>query len=179
MGCSRFSKRIIPGAGLRHVRTGARTARNAFRGARLPGDAQQNADAHEHGEQIGAAITDEGQRETFIWESAGDHSDIDKRLEADQKGNAATEQQAERIARIQSDAYPAHDDGDKGNDDQQSRNQAEFLADYRKNEVRVVLGNESQFLTAIAQATPGPTAGAERHHGFVGLVTDPGLAIFW
>ena len=77
-----------------------------------------------------------------------------------------------RLAMIQS----ANDKNDKRHDHQQRRDQSEFLADDRENKIRVMLGNKTELLPAVAQAQAGPTARAQRHHRLVLLETfDPVL----
>ena len=68
------------------------------------------------------------------------------------------------------DIDSADDDDDECGHDEQGGDQAQFLADDGKDEVRVMLGNKSQFLPAIAESEPGPATGAEGEHGLVGLI---------
>ena len=85
-----------------------------FAHRRMAGDAEQNADANEHGQEVGAAVTDKRQRQAFVWQGAGDDPDVDGRLEANQQRRAGGQEESKSLAGINSDAKAAYGDDYKG-----------------------------------------------------------------
>src|SRR6266702_5401173 len=135
----------------------------------LTADIDNQADADEKDDQVGAPVADEGKRQAFVGQRTGDDADINYRLQADQKSDARRQEHAEMVPRTPGDVNHANQDHQEGEQDGKGGDEAEFLSDNRENKVGVMFGEEAQFLPAIAESDAGNAAAAEGHHGMVGL----------
>src|ERR1035437_2440578 len=146
---------------------GDKIGRGNYRRFRLPRDAEQNADASEHRQQVRAAVADERQRQTFVRQRAGDDADVDRGLQTDEQRDANREQSAEGVAGMERDVNAAERDDDEGKNNQQRGEQTQFFADDGKNKIGVMFWNPAEFLASVAEAKAGPAAGAERDHRLI------------
>src|SRR5207247_4786819 len=122
----------------------------------------QQTDTDQHHQKIRAAITDEREWQSFVWQRARDDADIDKRLQGDQKRDARTEQQPKQLPRIPRNINPTNHQHNERQDHQQGGDQTQFLTDDRKNKIGVVFGNETELLATFTQASASQAARPQR-----------------
>jgi hypothetical protein len=103
----------------------------------MPVNIDQDADAQEAKNEIGTAVADEGQRESFVGQHRSRHPDIHRGLEGDHDHDAEAEKHAKPIPRAHRDDRPAEDDDEIREDDEERATQSEFFTDYRKDEIGV------------------------------------------
>src|SRR5262245_11310928 len=121
-------------------------------------DAEQQAHAYEQQEKIRASAADKWQWQALVRKRAGHDTDIDERLQADQKRYAGGQQRAEGIARVPGDVNAAQEQRHKRGDNTQGGDETGFLPDVGEDEIRPDLRQVIKFLPATAQAQTGPAA---------------------
>ena len=126
----------------------------------LPINVEEQSDSKKARGEIRAAVADERQRQALVRQERSRHADVDRRLQGQQRNDAAAEQQTKTILRVQRDHHSAHDDDDEEEHDEQTDAQTEFLADHRENEIGVRIGQVEHFLPAVAEAESFHSAAA-------------------
>ncbi len=140
--------------------------RGIFHGRRVARDAEKTPMPISMASRLEPPALMNGSARPLFGRQAGDDTDVDDGLVANQRGDAHGEQASEPVARMQRDVNAAQGDQKKSGDDQQRGDQSEFLADVGENKIAVNFRQKTEFLPAIAQAQAGPTAGT---HGDFGL----------
>ena len=119
---------------------------------RLSRDADQESDADQHHQKIGAAITDERQWQTFIRKRSSHDTDINGCLQADQKSDTRREQHSKSVACSTRDINSSHDHQSKSGQNPERCDQSEFFTNDREDEIGVVLRHKTELLPAIPEA---------------------------
>ena len=124
------------------------------------GDAQQDREQREVGDERRAAVGDERQRDAGERDHACHAADDQERLEAEDRRDARREELRERPGRVGRDAERAADEQHERGDDADRADEAELLADRGEHEVGRGVGDE----VGAAEPEPGAAdaAGAER-----------------
>lgn len=145
-------------AGMLALPAGAQTRR--LRLAAVLADVQEHAGGGEGGDQRGAAITDERQRNALGGHQADDHAEVDERLDGDHGGDAGGQQLPERIRRAPRHTHaPRHEQREQQHQ-RHGADQPQLLAGDGEDEIGVRLGQKEQLLPPVHQAQPGQTATA-------------------
>jgi len=105
-------------------------ARPISLGLRLLRNIQEHACGQEHYEQTRTAVADERQRNSFRRHACRAHSEIDKRLAKNHRGDAKREKAAKTIGRGKRRAQTAPAVNREQSNDDDGADKAEFLADH-------------------------------------------------
>ncbi len=137
-------------------------AQFASAGGPPAGDVEDQADREQGRHQAAVAVGDEGQRHAGQRRQPHHREEVDRRLDEDQRGEAGDEQLAvvvlRFLRRLQAGVAEQREEADDADDP----DQAQLLADHRRDHVGVGLGQVEGLLHAVADADPEEAAGAER-----------------
>src|SRR6266704_5308033 len=147
-----------------------RGSRNAFRLSSPPSsDADQHPRRHQRHEQARAAVRDERERDAGGRQEREGHRDVERGRDADQFVEAHGEQLAERVARGSRDAAADPHEAAEQHEDREHAEEAPLLADGRKDEVRVCVGQVAELLLALSEPDPEEPAGPDADERLVHL----------
>src|SRR2546426_1208391 len=124
-------------------------------------DADQDPRGHQRHEQARAAVRDERERDAGGRQERESHRTLERGRDADQCGEAHGEQLAERVARGSRDAEADPHEAAEQHEDREHAEEAPLLADGRKDEVRVCVGQVAELLLALSQPDPEEPAGPD------------------
>src|SRR5215211_1486882 len=127
-------------------------------------DVKEDADGGERDDQARAAVRDERKRNARQRRDAHHRTEVDGRLTADERGEAGREALPERIAAAERDVDSRVAERDECQDHGDGAEEAELLADDRKDHVRRRLREVVDLLHALAEPDPEDAAGPERDH---------------
>src|SRR5437660_12826563 len=114
--------------------------------------ADQHAGRDERDEQARASVRDERQRDPRRRQQRQAHTDVERRGDADQRGEPDREKLAERITRGARDPKPEPHERAEQREDDEYADEPPLLADRRKDEIRVRVGEIAELLLPLPQA---------------------------
>src|SRR5205807_6960894 len=127
--------------------------------------ADQHAGRDERDEQVRASVRDEWQRDPGRRQQRQAHADVERRGDADQRGEPDREQLPEGITCGARDPKPEPHERAEQREDDEYADEPPLLADRRKDEIRVRVGELAELLLPLPQAhteQPPRPAAAER-----------------
>src|SRR5205823_4032699 len=139
------------------------------RSPRLLRQIQQDSDGNQTGDQRRAAVAHQRQRQSLRRQQAQRDADVDQRLDADQQRESQRRVKLEAPVRVTRDAEAAPHQEREQREQPERADEAELLADDGEDEVGVRLGEEKEFLPAVADAEAAQSAGADGDQALHGL----------
>src|SRR6185436_3062247 len=136
-------------------------------------DVKEDPDAGERDHEARAAVRDKRQRNPGQRREPHHRSEVDRRLAADERGQAGREPLAEGVLALQRDLQAEVGEGAVGGDHGGRADEAKLLADDGEDHVRVRLREVVHLLNALAEAHAEDPAGAEPDHRLHGLEAGP------
>src|SRR4051812_1155311 len=131
--------------------------------AALAGNAYEDADREPAREHEGAAVAEEGERDSRDWHEVDRHADVLQHVHEPAREQAECDETAEGVVGAFGDPNHAQEKREKEHDPQRDADEAELLADDRPDEIRVLGGQEREsFLRAVQVALAEPSAGTDR-----------------
>ena len=133
-------------------------------------DTGNDAHSHEHRDDRGAAVTDEGECQTDNGEKTDTHTYIDDDLKQQHAGDADTNDAVHIITGLHTYINAAHDDRRQKEQNDDATQHTEFLCDRRENEVCVLRGHCIGFdHRSVVKALSGDTAVLDVPQGEISL----------
>src|ERR1043166_6052158 len=130
----------------------------------VPGNPEGQADGQRGGQQEGAAVGEERQRNPGDRHDVDRHADVLEQVGEEEPQQPEDHQAGERVARPARDAEHHQEEPEEERQRADDADEAELLSHHREDEVGVLLRKEREpLLGPVEEAVPEPAARADRH----------------